>query len=91
MRPSSGNPKAEGRRPKEARGPKSEGANSWAWNSSLSEAEIGGSQRSQPFSFHGCEGAAGSCLRVSDFFRVSDFGLRIWRLDATESAENPLH
>ena len=90
MTAASGNPKPEGRRPKEARRPKSETATGWAGTSSPPGAETSRPQRSVPFSSDGCAGAAGFGLQASDFFRVSDFGLRVWRLCAIESVEEPL-
>jgi hypothetical protein len=65
------NPKAEARNPKEGRSPKSEWADRRCWNSAFGSVAAKSSDdrtRRQSASFG---------LRISDFFRISDFGLRI--------------
>jgi hypothetical protein len=85
----SGNPKPEGRSPKETRRPKSEKVTGWVWPSSLAGAEAGRLQRSGRFCSRDHEAAACFGIRVSGFFRVSDFGLRVWQSDATDNAPFP--
>jgi branched-chain amino acid transport system ATP-binding protein len=84
-----GNPKAEIRRPKEARSPKSEGAEPRSLDAAQSGAEAGSPQPSGSTPSRGGEVGGEFGLRISDFLRTSAFGFRIWRQDSAGNAPTP--
>ena len=77
------NPKPETRRPKEGRSPKSEEAVSSSRNVALSGTGAGRLWSPALYCACGRVEAGSFGLRVSDFFRPSDFGLRVCALDST--------
>jgi hypothetical protein len=81
------NPKPEGREPKEIRRPKSEEAKPRPSNETRPGAETDRQQLSRSARSHGGEGVGDFGLRISDFLRISGFGLRIWRRDLTSNLE----
>jgi cytochrome c oxidase assembly factor CtaG len=76
--PTEASPKPEGRRPKEGRNPKPE----WA-EPQVRQAPVTNAEASEPTSARSLSSSARARrpafgLRISAFFRPSDFGLRVW-------------
>jgi ABC-type multidrug transport system ATPase subunit len=82
-----GNPKAESRKPKEIRSPKSEEAKPQPSNAARPGAEADRQRLSRSARSDSRQGVGGLGLRISDFFRISGFGLRIWQPDHSGNVE----
>ena len=82
-----GNPKSEIRNPKEGRRPNSEQAKPQPSSAARSGAQADTQQLSRSACSHSGQDRGGFGLRVSDFFRISGFGLRIWQPDSAGAVE----